>query len=61
MGAPDQPLFVESWVLHGSGGKKADVLSTPLINLGGGSEPSLQLSCGVNRDVRNCPPCAFDP
>jgi hypothetical protein len=40
----DQPPFVASGTLHGSGGEKDDALSVPLINLGTGSEPSLQLS-----------------
>jgi hypothetical protein len=52
-GALDQPLFMESWALYGSGGKKADALSMPLINQGMGYEPSLQLSCGVYSDVTN--------
>jgi hypothetical protein len=61
MGALDQPLFVESWALYGSGGEKVDALSTPLINSGAGSEPSLRLSCGINSDMSNHPSCAFDP
>jgi hypothetical protein len=49
MGALDQPLFVESWALYGSGGEKVDALSTPLIN------------SGINSDMSNHPSCAFDP
>jgi hypothetical protein len=44
IGMWDQPSFVASGTLHGSGGEKAGALSTPLINLGVGSEPSLRLS-----------------
>jgi hypothetical protein len=38
IGVWDQPPFVSSGTLHGSGGKKAGALSTQLINLGTGSE-----------------------
>jgi hypothetical protein len=40
------PLAV-SEALHGLGGKKAEVPSTPRINPGVGSEPSLWFSCTV--------------
>jgi hypothetical protein len=42
--ARDPPLFVASETSHDSGVKKANVLSLPLINLGGGFKPPLQLS-----------------
>jgi hypothetical protein len=60
-GALDQPLFMESRALYGSGGKKADALTTPLINPSVCSELSLRHSCGMNSDISNCPTCAFDP
>jgi hypothetical protein len=47
--------------LYGLGGEKADAFSMPLINPGVGSEPLLRLSCGINSNVPNRPPCAFDP
>jgi hypothetical protein len=60
-GALDQTLFMESWALYGSGGEKADALSMLLINPGACFVASLQLSCGINSNVQNHPPCAFDP
>jgi hypothetical protein len=42
--ARDQPLLVASGALHGWGGKKADVLSPPLINPDMGFEPPIHLS-----------------
>jgi hypothetical protein len=44
VGVRDQPLFVASGTLHGSDGEKDDAPSTPLINLGVGSESSLRFS-----------------
>jgi hypothetical protein len=44
IGVWDQPSSVVNGTLQGSGGKKANALSAPLINLGIGSEQSLQLS-----------------
>jgi hypothetical protein len=41
----DWPLFVSNGTSHSSGGKKANVFSPPLINLGTCFEPSLWLSC----------------
>jgi hypothetical protein len=46
-GMQDQPLFVASGTLHGSDGEKDDASSTPLINPGVGSEPSLRFSFTV--------------
>jgi hypothetical protein len=43
-GARDRHLFVSNVASHGSGGKKADVLSSPLINPCAGFEPSIWLS-----------------
>jgi hypothetical protein len=43
----DQPPFMVNRVLHSSVGKKADALSTPLINLGAGYELSLWFSLVV--------------
>jgi hypothetical protein len=42
--AKDPPLFVVSGTSHDLSGKKANVLSPPLINLGVGFEPPLRLS-----------------